>query len=40
MTRNHNLKFNCLMEWLAGKKKAIRTYNGWELLSNKKMKEE
>jgi len=26
------------MEWLAGKKKAIRTINGWELISNKKIK--
>lgn len=36
MTRNHTLKFECLMQWLAGKKKAVRTNRGWELLSNNK----
>jgi hypothetical protein len=40
MTQNHTLKFECLMQWLASKNKAVRTINGWELLSNKKMKEE
>lgn len=36
MTRNHTLKFECLMQWLAGKGKAVRTNRGWELLSNNK----
>ncbi len=39
MTRNHTLKFECLMQWLAGKKKAVRTNRGWELLSNNKLEE-
>lgn len=28
------------MQWLAGKKKAVRTNRGWELLSNNKLNEE
>lgn len=36
MTRNHTLKFECLMQWLSGKKKAVRTPRGWDLISNKK----
>jgi len=36
MATNHTLKFECLMQWLAGKNKAVRSNRGWELLSNNK----
>lgn len=32
----NTLNFECLMQWLAGKGKAVRTNRGWELLSNLK----
>ena len=36
MNKSHTLKFECLMQWLSGQKKAVRTNRGWELLSNNK----
>jgi len=36
MAKNKTLKFECFMQWLAGKNKAVRSNRGWELLSNTK----